>query len=81
MPLAVDEEVALVHVGVEESVAQRGAQEGLNEAARQRAWIKSKPGQTVRIGQRDPVDPFHRHHFAGGAVPVDRRRANVRIIR
>ena len=79
-PLLVDEEIALMHVRVEESVAQRGAQEGLNQGAGQRGGIKSEVGQTARIGQRDPVDPFHRHHFARGPVPVDRRRADLRII-
>ena len=69
-----------MHVGVEESVAQRGAQKGLNEGAREGARIKPKLDQTVRISQRNPVDPFHRHHFARGAVPVDRGRAKVRII-
>ncbi len=52
----------------------------LNEGARQRARIKAKLSQTVRVGQGNPVDPFHRHHFAGGAVPVHHRRANIRVI-
>ena len=78
--VTIDEEIALMHVGMEESVAQRGAQEGLNEGARQCPRIKSEFGQTVRIGQRETIDPFHRHHFAGGAVPVDHRRADVRIV-
>ena len=69
-----------MHVGVEESVAQRGAEECLNQSARQRAGIKSELGQAVRVGQRDPVDPFHRHYFARRAVPVDHGRANLWII-
>ena len=76
----INEEIALVHVGVEKSVAQRGAQKGLDQAARQCARIKSEPNQTLRIGHRDAVDPLHRHHFARGAVPVDGGRANVRIV-
>ena len=59
---------------MEEPVAQRGAEKGLNEAARQRARIKSELGQTVRIGQGETVDPFHCHHLAGGAIHRPRAR-------
>ena len=76
----VDEEISLMHVGVKKPVAQRRAQERLNERARQSARIKSELGQAFGIGKRNPVDPFHRHHFARGAVPIDRRRADFRIL-
>ena len=53
-PSFVDEEIALMHVGVEEPVAQRGAQKSLNQGARQRAGIKSELGQTVRDRPAEP---------------------------
>ena len=59
---------------------KRRAQEGLNEGARQSARIKSELGQAFGIGKRNPVDPFHRHHFARGAAPIDRRRAYFRVL-
>ncbi len=41
----------------------------------------SKPscGQLLGIAERRAVDPFHRQHFARGAVPVDLRRAKIRV--
>ena len=76
----VNEEIALMHVGVKEAVAERGAQESLNQDARERGKVESELGQPLPVGQRDPVDPFHRHHFARGAAPVDRGRAEIWII-
>ena len=48
-PLGVDEEIALMHVGVEEAVAQRVAQERLDQAPG-RAWARRS---RVRRGARD----------------------------
>src|SRR5580704_8505723 len=76
----VDEEIALMHIGVEESIAQGGAQKCLNQSAGKGLRIKPKRDQTVGVGQGHAVDPFHRHHFAGGAIPLHRRRSNVWII-
>ncbi len=80
MTFLVDEKIALMHIGVEEAVAQRCAQKCLNQSAGKGLRIKPKRDQTVRVGQGHPVDPFHRHHLAGGAAPVHHRRANVWII-
>ena len=79
-PLRIDEQIALMHVGVKEAVAQGVAQEGLDQAAPQRRRIKSGAGEPVRIGQRQAVDPFHRQHFARRAVPVDLGDAKLGIV-
>ena len=76
----VDEEISLMHVGVEKSVAQRMPEKGLDERPRKRPRIEPERGQTVGVGERHALDPFHRHHFARRAVPVDRRRPDFRII-
>ena len=79
-PLMVDEKIALVHVGMKESVTQRSAQKGLDQGARERARIKSEFSETLRIGQGNPVDPFHRHHFPRRTVPIDCWSADVWVI-
>ena len=68
-----------MHVGVEEAVAQRMAQEGLDHRARQMLEIEALGLQRGAVVQRRAVDPFERQHVLGGAVPVDRRHAEVRI--
>ena len=79
--LGVDEKIALVHVGVEEAVAQGVAQERLDQRARQRWRIEPEFGRDAPgSASGDAVDPLHRHHFARRAVPVDRRRAKVGIV-
>ena len=56
------------------------SEKGLDERARERARIIAERGQTLRVGERRPFDPLHRHHFAGRAVPVDRRRPDIPIV-
>ena len=80
LPCLVDEEIPLVHVGVKEAVAQRMAEEGLDQRPGERARIVAERRQAVRVGERNSLDPLHRHDFAGRAVPVDRRRPDVRIV-
>ncbi len=78
--LGVDEKIALMHVGVEKAVAQGVAQKGLDQRPRQRARIEAERLEAFGIGERDAVHPLHRHDFARGAVPVDRRGADVGIV-
>ena len=78
--VGVDEQVARMHVGVEEAVAQRVAQEGLHQRAAERRQVEPARCERGAVGQRRAVDPFEREHVARGALPVDRRHAEVRIV-
>ena len=80
MAVGVDEQIARMHVGVEEAVAQRMAQEGLDHRARQVLEIEALGLERGAVVQRRAVDPFQRQHVLGGAVPVDRRHAEIRIV-
>ena len=79
-PLGVDEEIALMHVGVEEAVAQRVAQERLDQRPAELGRVEAEFGEARGIAERRPVDPFHRQRFAGRAVPIDLRRAEPGIV-
>ena len=76
----VDEQVSRVHVGVKEAVAQRVAQECLDQHAAEFWQVETLRHETGAVGQRRGVDPFQGQHFLGGAVPVDRRHAEIRIV-
>ena len=79
--VVVDEQIARMHVGVEEAVAQRMAQE-TSGSPRGRAAGRSRPlaSSAARSRERRAVDPFEREHFARGAVPVHGRNAEIRIL-
>ena len=58
-------------------------------AWRRKLWITLRPrsGRSTCdcfepgvVVQRDAVDPFHRQHVMGGAVPIDGRHAEIRIV-
>ena len=78
--VGVDEQVARMHVGMEEAVAQRMAQEGLHQRAAERRQVEPAGCERRAVGQRRAVDPFEREHLARGAFPVDRRHAEVGIV-
>ena len=78
--VVVDEEISRMHVGVEKAVAQRVRKKLWMSARASARGSNPSAARRARIGERHPVDPFHRHHFARGAVPVDRRRAEIRIV-
>ena len=69
-----------MHVGMEEAVAQRVAQETLDHLAAEILQIDLRRFQPRVIAQRNAVDPFHRQHVVGGAIPVHRRHAEIRIV-
>jgi hypothetical protein len=69
--LRIDEEIARMHVGMEETVAQRMAQEGLDQRVGKRVEIVAGGLQPLDIGHLDAVDPLHRDDVAAGALPVD----------
>ena len=76
----VDEQIAGMHVGVKEAVAQRMTQEGLHQRASERRQVEAACFERLAIGERRAVDPFERQHRARSALPVDRRHAKVRIV-
>ena len=78
--LLVDEQIALMHVGVEEAVAHGVAQEGLQHLAADRLEIIALGRDALDVRQRNAVDPFERQHLASRAVPVDAGHANLRIV-
>ena len=78
--VVVDEQIAGMHVGVKEAVAQRMAQKGLDQGACELPQVESLGLQARAVGQRRGVDPFQRQHVLGGAVPIDRRHAEIRIV-
>ena len=80
-PSRVDEQIARMHVGVEEAVAQRVAQEGLDHACG-RAPAGRSPRASSAARSCSGVPSIHSSvsTSARGAVPVDRRHAEVRIV-
>ena len=70
--VGVDEQIAGMHVGVEEAVAQRVAQEILDHGAAERRQVEALGCERGVVVERRAVDPFQRQHLARGAVPVDR---------
>ena len=79
-PCGIDEQIALMHVGVKQAVAQGVAQERLDQAAPELRRIETCACQPVRIGQGQAVDPFEGQHFARRAVPIDCRHAKIGIV-
>ena len=79
-PLVVDEQIARMHVGMKEAVAQRVAQEGLDQRARELRQIEALGDEPGAVRQRRGVDPFQRQYVFGGAVPIHRRHAKIRIV-
>ena len=76
----VEEQVAGVHVGMKEAVAQRMAQETLDHLAPEVGQIDLRLLEPRMIAQRNAVDPFHGQHIVRGAIPVDRGHAKIRIV-
>ena len=76
----IEEQIAGMHVGMEEAVAQRVAQETLDHLAPEIGQIDLRLLEACMVVERDAVDPLHRQHVVGGAVPVDGRHAEIRIV-
>ena len=76
----VEEQIAGMHVGMEEAVAQRVTQKALDHLAAEVGQIDLRLREPRVVVQRNSVDPLHRQHVMGGAVPVDRRHAEIRIV-
>src|SRR3954462_10375379 len=73
LTVMVDKQIAGVHVGMKETVAQRVAQERLDYGGSERLEIEAFGFQPRTIIERYAVDPLERENVARGAVPVDGR--------
>ena len=78
--LLVDEQIAGMHVGMEEAVAHGMAQEGLHQPRAERLHVVAGGGKRVAVGDRDAVDPFERQHAARAARPIDLRHAEAFVV-
>ncbi len=76
----IDEQIAGMHVGVKETVAQRVPQKTLDHIAAERCQIKALRFKRAVVTQADAIDPFQGEHFAGGAIPVDGGHAEVGVL-
>ena len=75
----IDEEIALVHVGVEEAVAQRLAQERLHQPPGDERQVVAGGLQRLRVGELDALDPVEGQHVARRQVPFHRRHAEALV--
>ena len=76
----VDEQVARMHVGVEETVAQCVPQEGLDHRAAEVLEIEALGDKSGAVVEVDGLDPLQRQDVARGAVPVHGRHAEIGIV-
>jgi hypothetical protein len=65
---------------MEEAVAQRVAQEGLDHRAAEILEVEALGFEPAAVRQRRRLDPFEREHVARGAVPIDRGYPEIRIL-
>ena len=73
--LIVHEQVAGMHVGVKEAVADGVAQEGLDDRAPERRPVEARGLDGREIVEADAVDPGGGQHVAGGQIPFGLRHA------
>ena len=78
--LAVDEQVPRMHVGMEEAVADRMLQEGLDDIAGETGKIVAGRSQALDIGEAHALDPFVDQHLARRELPVRLRHAEIGIV-
>ncbi len=60
-----------MHIGMEEVVAQRMPQEGLDQRVGEHIEVMAGPPSALDIGHLDAVDPLHGDDVAAGALPID----------
>ncbi len=78
-PLRIHEQIARMHIGMEEAVAQRMAQEGLDQRFGKLAKVETRCFKRGNIRHLDTVDPFERQHVTTGALPIHLRNAETFI--
>ena len=67
--LGVDEDIAGMHVGVKETIAEYLGKKNLHPTFRQLLQIHPAPPQFGDIAHGDTVDPLHHQHLAAGFRP------------
>ena len=72
------QDVARVHVGVEEAIAEDLREENLHAIARELFQIDAGGAHAVELADGDTVDPLHHQHVAPAVVPVHLRDAQQR---
>ena len=77
--LGIDHQVSRMHVGVEEAVADRLAQERLDHGPGQRGPVVTGGVDSGETVERDRVDPLRRQHVAPGQLPVGLRDAKIGV--
>ena len=75
-----DENVARMHVGMEEAVAENLSKEDLHAALSQQLHVGPLRFQRGDVGNRDPVNPLHHHHAFTAVVRVNFRDIKHRAI-
>ncbi len=78
--LGIDEQIARVHVGMEEAVAQSVTQKALDHLAAEVGQIVTGRDESGLIVQPRAVDPFEGEHITRSAIPIDRRNVEVGIL-
>ncbi|MNV06328.1 hypothetical protein D3C71_967010 [compost metagenome] len=73
-----DEDVAGVHVGVEEAVAEHLGEENLHATLGEHFHVGALVGQGCQIGDLDTVDALHHQYFRPAPVPIDLRHVQQR---
>src|SRR3546814_15297258 len=71
VPVWRDEQIALVHVGMEESIRNRLTQESVHQTGSNGGHVMHSRDQSLTVGNLDAVNPFERQHAPGGTVPVN----------
>ena len=78
-PVRKREQIAVVEVGVEETVDHRLAQEGADEDRCKRVAVLTGRDQRIAVVELDPVEPFQCEHAACRSPPVDLRYVIARL--
>ena len=80
-PFGGDQDVARVHVGVEEAVAKHLREENLHARARQLLDVDALLAQRRDLRDRRAVHALHHHHLGRAVVPVHLRHQQQRRVR
>ena len=75
--LRIDEQVALVHVAMEEAVAHGVAQERADDCQAERLAVEAALIERRMVGDRRAVDPLDRQDALAGPLPVDGRHPEI----
>src|SRR5690606_24487696 len=76
--MAGDEDIARVHVRVEEAVTEHLGEEYFDAALGQLLHVRALGAQGVDIGHRDAADALHDQHLVAAPVPIDGRHIEYR---